>query len=215
MLIDYLAGRVDTGEMLAWLIAVVVAITVHEFGHAKSAEIAGDPTPRAMGRISLNPLAHYDPIGTTLFLFAGFGWAKPVPINPLTFHHPRRDVVLVSLWGPLSNFVLAALLALPIRLHLTGAYTMPVLVMIYANLLLGFFNLIPIGPLDGAHALEGLLSDRARLRLYSFYARYQGAMLLALVIILAVRPISAVVFGFILIPVRFLLSLLVGGGGGL
>ncbi|MBU0607946.1 MAG: site-2 protease family protein, partial [Armatimonadetes bacterium] len=110
MLLSYLEGRVGLPELLSWLLAVVIAITVHEFAHAKSADMAGDSTARLKGRVTLNPIAHYDPLGSTLFLVLGFGWAKPVPINPLALRPPRRDAVLVSLWGPLSNLITACLL---------------------------------------------------------------------------------------------------------
>lgn len=196
--------------VIAWLIAFVVAITVHEFAHAKSAEIAGDATPRAHGRVTLNPVAHYDPIGSTLFLLFGFGWAKPVPVNPRAFRSPRRDAILVSLWGPLSNFITAALFALPVRLGLLGSYTMPAVVIMYANLMLGFFNLIPVGPLDGAHVLEGLLSVRANMRLAAFYQRNQMWLLLAVLIIFFVPAVGNLVFGVIGIPAQVMLAVLAG-----
>jgi len=215
MLRRFIGGEIGVGEALAWLIAVTVAITVHEFAHAKRAERAGDPTPRAMGRVTLNPLAHYDPLGSTLFLVFGFGWAKPVPVNPLAFRHPRRDGVMVALWGPLSNFITAAVMAMPIRFHLAGDHAMPLMVIVYANLLLGVFNLIPLGPLDGAHVLEGLLADRARLRLYAFYGRYQRVMLIFLLLVLFVPAVNHYVFGIVLAPVHIMMSLLIGSGPGL
>lgn len=210
MLSGYLSGDMGFGQLLAWLIAVTFAITVHEFAHAKSAELAGDSTPRLRGRVTLNPLAHYDPIGTTLFLVFGFGWAKPVPINPWAFRNRRRDVVLVSLWGPLSNLLSAIVLSLPLRLGLAGPYAPPLAVIVFANLVLCIFNLIPIAPLDGAHILEGLLSDKANQRLAAFYARHQLTMLIAVLVIFFVHPISRLVFGAIMVPVIALLKLLAG-----
>jgi Zn-dependent protease len=213
MLNQYLQGRIDLGTLLAWLIAVTIALTVHEFSHAKSADSAGDPTPRAMGRLTLNPLAHYDLVGSTLFLLFGFGWAKPVPVNPLAFRRPRRDAIMVSLWGPLSNFITAVIFAIPVRLGLAGDYTMPLVVIVYANLALGVFNLIPFGPLDGAHVLEGLLSMQANRRMQAFYHRNQTLLLILVLVILFVPSISRIVFGIIFIPVRLLLHLLIGGAG--
>lgn len=210
MLKSFIQGQIGLGELLAWLIAVVIAITVHEFAHAKSAELYGDPTPRAQGRVTLNPLAHYDPIGTTLFLVFGFGWAKPVPVNVLAMRNPRWNGTMVALWGPLSNFLTAALLAIPVRLGITGLYTGPTVIIMFACLLLGVFNLIPLGPLDGAHVLEGILSDRQRVRLYAFHARFQSVMLILLLLVLAVPPINRAVFGVILVPVMILLRLLAG-----
>lgn len=213
MLRTFLRGEIGLAELLAWLIAVIVAITIHEFAHAKSAERAGDPTPRAHGRVTLNPLAHFDLIGSTLFLIMGFGWAKPVPINPAFFRHPRRDEVMVSLWGPLSNFLTAAVLAMPLRFGVAGDYGMPLLIMVFANLLLGVFNLIPVGPLDGAHVLEGLLSPQGRMKLAMFYAKYQSVLMIVFLAIFFIRPLGNLVFGIIFIPVRLLLGLLVGSGG--
>jgi Zn-dependent protease len=214
MLMSFIRGQTGVGELAAWLVAVVIAITVHEFAHAKSAEVAGDSTPRQWGRVTLNPLAHYDPIGSTLFLVMGFGWAKPVPINPAQMRQPRRDTVLVSLWGPLSNLLLAVVLAIPVRLGVLGEYTVPVIIIMFANLVLAVFNMIPIGPLDGAHVMEGLLSDQKRLRLHEFYRRNQQWLLLGFLVVFLVPEINRVVFGAILLPVRLLLGLLVGGGSG-
>lgn len=213
MLLNLLSGpmdQIDWGQVLAWLLAVVVAITVHEFAHAKSAEVAGDPTARKAGRVTLNPLAHYDLIGSTMFLIVGFGWAKPVPINPLYFKHRRRDSVLVSLWGPLSNLLTAAVFAIPLRFGVSGDYTMPLAIIVLANLMLAVFNLIPIAPLDGSHILEGLLSARANQRLAEFYARNQMILLILFLVVFFVPPVSDVVFGIIRIPVGILMRLLTG-----
>lgn len=210
MLRSFIQGQIGLGELLAWLVAVVVAITVHEFAHAKSAEHYGDPTPRSMGRVTLNPLAHYDLIGTTLFLVFGFGWAKPVPVNVLAMRNPRWSGVMVAFWGPLSNCLTAVLLAIPVRLGVTGVYTAPTVIIMFACLLLAVFNLIPLGPLDGAHVLEGLLNDRQRVQLYAFYARFQSVMLILLVLILAVPQVNRAVFSVILVPVGLMLRLLVG-----
>lgn len=210
MLLRFLGNEMDLAGLLSWLIAVVVAITVHEFAHAKSAEMAGDPTARSLGRVTLNPLAHYDLVGSTMFLILGFGWAKPVPVNPLYFKHRRRDNILVSLWGPLSNFILAVLLAIPLRLGVTGDYTMTVVIMVFANLMLGVFNLIPIAPLDGSHVLEGVLSARANQRLAAFYARNQQLLLIVFLVVFFVPPVRQIVFGVIFVPVGILMRLLTG-----
>ena len=210
MLLQSLGNGFDPAWLLSWLIAVTVAITIHEFSHAKRADLAGDPTPRAMGRLTLNPLAHYDLIGTTLFLLAGFGWAKPVPVNPLAFRHPRRDALMVALWGPLSNFLTAAAFALPVRLGVAGPYGRPLAVIVLANLLLGVFNLIPFGPLDGAHVLESSLSVRANYRLHAFYERHRVLLLIAAVLLLFVPPFSTVFLGIITWPAYTLAYLLLG-----
>jgi Zn-dependent protease len=200
MLNALLNGRLDL--VLAWLIAATIAITVHEFAHAKSADLAGDPTPRRNGRLTLNPLAHYDLVGTTLLLLWGMGWAKPVPINPLAFRHPRRDVIWTSLWGPLSNLILAVLFAIPLRLGVTGAYTMPVELIIRLNIVLAVFNLIPIPPLDGSHILPALLSVRSARRLEDFYARSQGWLFIGLIVL--------VFAGALTVPIDILSWLIMG-----
>lgn len=201
----------DWAQLLAWLLAVVIAITVHEFAHAKSAEKAGDPTARKAGRVTLNPLAHYDPVGSTMFLLMGFGWAKPVPVNPLYFKNRRRDNIMVSLWGPLSNLLVATAAAIPLRLGIAGEHTMTFAIIVFANLLLAIFNLIPIAPLDGSHILEGFLSAKANQRLAAFYARNQQLLLIAFLVVFFVGPVRSAVFGVIMIPVRFMMLLLTGG----
>jgi len=210
MLRLFFSGEADLGELLAWLFALAIAITVHEYAHAKRADLAGDPTPRAEGRLTLNPLAHYDIIGSTLILLFGFGWAKPVPINPLAFRHPRRDLLFVSLWGPLSNFVTAAILALPLRLHLAGDYAMPLMIIVYLNIALGVFNLIPVPPLDGSHILEALLPPRQQQKLARWAARNIQWMILAFFLIMFVPMLNKIFFTFLHIPIGALFWLLTG-----
>jgi Zn-dependent protease len=155
--------------IIALLATLAISLTFHEFAHAWSATELGDDTPRLNGRLSLNPLAHLDPIGSILLVVAGFGWAKPVPVNPYNFRNPKLGIALVSAAGPFANFILALVAAIPFRIGLinllyshagsqgladavaTILYTFVVL-----NLNLMLFNLIPIGPLDGAKILRGL-----------------------------------------------------------
>ncbi len=147
---------------LARLIVLFGALTVHEFAHAWSATQFGDDTPRLNGRLTLNPLAHLDPIGSLLLLVAGFGWAKPVPVNPYALQrHSPSALMWVSLAGPLSNFLMAVLAAIPFRMQwvplFTDATSSSATILasnmlwefIYINLILMLFNLIPIAPLDG------------------------------------------------------------------
>lgn len=145
--------------------ALLVAVTVHELAHAVVADRLGDPTARRLGRITLNPLPHIDPLGAIAFVLAGFGWAKPVPVNAHNLPHPVRDMAWVALAGPISNFATAfvALVAVRLLAHVGGALpivTEPlagVLFWIYVfNLALGIFNLIPLPPLDGGHFLPYL-----------------------------------------------------------
>lgn len=171
----------NPGLFLATLfVAVAVCITIHEFAHAKRADLAGDPTPRRNGRLSLNPIDHFDPIGTTMFFLLGFGWAKPVPVNPYNFRNPRRDGVMVALWGPLSNIMLAVALALIVRFTPIPSPSLTILMGYTArlSLLLAFFNVIPVPPLDGSHVLSGLL-PYPKARAYDYFiSRYRGPALL-------------------------------------
>lgn len=149
--------------LIARLIVLVVAFTIHEFAHAWTATQFGDDTPRLNGRLTLNPLAHLDPMGSLVLLFAGFGWAKPVPVNPYLLERRSSAALMwVSLAGPLSNFLLAILAAIPFRAGLLSvnrafasapgflpSIEMILLEFIVINLVLMLFNLIPLAPLDG------------------------------------------------------------------
>jgi Zn-dependent protease len=179
------SGGFDAAAFITWVVALAIGITVHEFGHAYRAEKAGDPTPRQNGRVSLYPWDHYDPIGTTLILLFGLGWAKPVPTNPFMFRHPRRDEIMVSLWGPLANLLVAVAFAIPVRFGLVPAeYVWPIASIIRLQLLLAVFNLIPIYPLDGSHVLSALLPVPAARRLDAIY-RQSGPVLLIVVFMVA------------------------------
>src|SRR5207244_4796420 len=138
--------------------ALLIAVTIHEVAHALVADRLGDPTPRALGRITLNPFPHIDLFGALAFVVAGFGWAKPVPVNAANLRHPRRDMALVAAAGPVSNFLMAfvglVLFVLARQSGLVGAPVAQVLLWIFQfNLALGIFNLIPLPPLDGRHFL--------------------------------------------------------------
>jgi Zn-dependent protease len=157
-----------------WLIALTVAITIHEFAHAYMADRLGDPTPRLQGRLTLNPLAHLDPLGTLMMLLVRFGWGKPVQFDPFNLRNPRRDGAIISLAGPASNFIVAIVCAVIIHLLFNSRLFLisnPILNMasfaliailqpiIVLNVALGVFNLVPIHPLDGFKIVEGILPD--------------------------------------------------------
>lgn len=156
-------------QILSFLIAIVVGLTIHEFSHAFVANYLGDPTAKYAGRLSLNPLRHLDPLGTALlliFLFTfgfGFGWGKPVPVNPYNLRHKHGEL-LVSLAGPFSNFLLAILVIVVLAFlppSLTVGWSQDFFklfyTMILVNVMLGLFNLLPIPPLDGSKILFDLL----------------------------------------------------------
>jgi Zn-dependent protease len=165
----------DPSTLICRLIVLLTAFSVHEFAHAWTANYFGDDTPRINGRLTLNPLAHLDIIGSLMLVVAGFGWAKPVPVNPYALQ--RRSphaLTLVSLAGPMSNFLMALIAAIPFRVnlissqtairdaYLIGAHLFPTLPQflwefITINLLLMLFNLIPLSPLDGDKILTGIL----------------------------------------------------------
>jgi Zn-dependent protease len=159
----------DPIELLRSLVlkipALLLAVTIHEVAHGWVADRLGDPTARLSGRLTLNPLPHIDPIGALAFIIAGFGWAKPVPVNARNLRHPVRDMAVVGVAGPLSNFVVAfvARLALEMAERLLDSpfLALPLIGVLrwtyLFNLALGIFNLIPIPPLDGGHFLPYLL----------------------------------------------------------
>lgn len=150
-------------EVLAAVPALLLALSFHEYAHGKVASLLGDPTPARQGRLTVNPLAHLDPLGTLLLVIAGFGWAKPVEINPFYFRgNRRRALVLVSLAGPLMNLVLAYLAAFALASWAPAGYLRALLswLLLY-NVLLAVFNLLPVPPLDGSKVVAGLLPPQA------------------------------------------------------
>ncbi len=195
--------------VLSWLIAITIGLTVHEFAHAYAADQVGDPTPRAAGRVSLNPIDHYDTIGTTMILLFGFGWGKPVPVNPLNFSKPRRDNFIVSVAGIATNILVALLAALPIRFGVAGEYVLPLAVIAFLNLLLAFFNLLPLGPLDGAHIVESILPPQQS-RKFSRWSQEWGGRALMLVIAADWILGIPILRFFIMTPVSLLGTLFAG-----
>lgn len=147
---------------------MVIGITVHEFAHAWVANKFGDPTAKMEGRVSLNPMAHLDPIGTIMFLIIGFGWGKPVPTNPHYLRH-KQDELKVAIAGIVANLLVATLLAIPLRIAMLKGIVIdsePILVfikkLVEINVLLAAFNILPIPPLDGSHFVEYFLDDEGR-----------------------------------------------------
>ena len=169
---------------------ILFGLTVHEYAHARAAEMLGDPTARDLGRVTLNPLAHIDPLGLIMLYIARFGWAKPVPVDPRYFRDPKKDMMLVSLAGPAANLVLAVLVALVLRAGLmnvgTGGLGQAVGYMAFyavsINVILAVFNLIPIPPLDGSKILLGLLPPE-HARALERYERIGPLVLVGLILL--------------------------------
>ncbi|OGM17999.1 hypothetical protein A2685_00870 [Candidatus Woesebacteria bacterium RIFCSPHIGHO2_01_FULL_37_10] len=184
-------------NLIAWILAFIIAITIHEAAHAWMADKLGDPTARLMGRLSLNPLVHYDPVGTTLLLglvfmrslglpVIPFGWAKPVRFDPFNLKNPRRDSAMISLAGPVSNLLLAALLSLILRLSLLpyssfGLIFTLISPVITLNVVLAIFNLVPVHPLDGGKIFIGLLPRDQAEEADRFLTRYGMLILIFLI----------------------------------
>ncbi len=211
----------DPATLIARSIVLLVAFTIHEFAHAWSATQFGDDTPRIHGRLTLNPLAHLDPMGSLLLLVAGFGWAKPVPVNPYALQRRSGAALMwVSLAGPFSNFLLAILAAIPFRMglvHLGDVYVQgaffPTPAKIFyefllINLVLMLFNLIPLAPLDGEKILEYFAPPSIAKAMYNI--RPYGPMLL--IVIAVVLPYFGIdIIGWILgPPLNSLMTILVG-----
>ncbi len=174
--INFFAAVIFVGAMIT---ALVLGISFHEFSHAFVADRLGDGLPRRMGRLTLNPLAHLEPVGTMLMLLVGFGWGRPVPVNPNATRNPKATLGFTAAAGPLSNFVVAAIAGLPIKLNLvswtspfikdnaralavhgwtSGEYLSVYLsAIVLFSLILGVFNLLPIAPLDGFKVALGFL----------------------------------------------------------
>ena len=197
MLFQIIASSGTIGDkiitLLLLVLVMIMSLTVHEYSHGYAAYKLGDSTAKADGRLSLNPLRHLDPVGALMLLIIGFGYAKPVPVITRNFKKPRRDFAIVSIAGPLSNFILAFIgalfLALMVKLDYARVYkdmlyyvneTVPMVISLFLyyfillNLGLGLFNLIPLPPLDGSNVVLCLLPNRlaskyAQLRRYTPY----------------------------------------------
>src|SRR5918996_233293 len=185
-------GDVSIERLIAGIIALLVGLTFHEFSHALLADQLGDHRPRAMGRLTLNPLPHIDPIGALMLVVAGFGWAKPVMVNPAALRSGRQGLALVAVAGPVANVVVAVFFAIVYRvLNLAGIEDGFVLnlvgLIVQLNILLAIFNVIPIPPLDGYNVLLAFLPPRQAMvvRQYSPY----GVIVLLLLVLLPNSPL--------------------------
>jgi Zn-dependent protease len=193
-----------------FVIAIVLGITVHEFMHAYAAHRLGDDTGRLMGRLSLNPAAHFDFFGSLLLVLAGFGYGKPVPFNESRLRGAAA-VSLVAIAGPLSNFGIAALCAIPLRFGgvdpFGGAYTQILTLVVQINCILGIFNLIPIPPLDGSKVLFAFLHPRTAWQIRPVLEQYGFIILIAAMFVplFGGQTLIGIVFNELLFPLERLL----------
>ncbi len=195
---------------------ILLSLTVHEYFHGWTANKLGDPTAKMRGRLTLNPIAHLDILGTILMFIVGFGWAKPVPIDPRNFKDPKKDTILVAIAGPLSNLAMALAAGLALRYMIPkmvsgeisseGIYSVIAIILILTlvyGIALAVFNMIPIPPLDGSRVLYGILPNRYAYA-YSRFEPYGVFFLFALFIF------GGGIFKYLLVPLSYLSVMLSG-----
>jgi Zn-dependent protease len=202
-------------------IMLLVALPVHEFSHALIAYRMGDGTAKLMGRLTLNPIVHFDPLGGTLLLITllsgsgfAFGWAKPTPVNPANLRGGRHSDAWVALAGPLSNLVLAAAAAIPFRTMIATGVEAPLALgvlglFIQINIVLMIFNLIPLPPLDGSHVLLALVDPQTSWRLRVTLQQYGSIILLALILLPSLTGLPSplgILFEVVALPIFHLLT---------
>jgi len=199
---------------------ILLSLTVHEYFHGWTANKLGDPTAKMQGRLTLNPIAHLDILGTILMFVVGFGWAKPVPIDPRNFKDPKKDTILVAIAGPLSNLAMALVAGIALRYMIPkmvsgqisseGVYPVIAIILIltlFYGIALAVFNMIPIPPLDGSRVLYGILPNRYAYA-YSRFEPYGVIFLFALFIF------GGGIFKYLLLPVSYISAMLSGYNSG-
>lgn len=217
-------GELSTNPLgfLFGILALIIAITIHEFAHAWSADRLGDPTPRLMGRLTLNPLAHLDPVGTIMLLIVRFGWGKPVQFDPYNLRFPRRYSAIISLAGPVSNLMLAVASSMVLRIlvvnHVTSLFGLDYWIivlldnLIMYNVVLAVFNLVPIHPLDGFKIVGGIMPE-GYARQWAELERYGMIFLIFLILPLGggvspiyqiISPVISFILGLLLPAARFI-----------
>ncbi len=201
---------------LTFSVAVIIALGIHEYAHAFTAVKCGDPTPKLAGRLTFNPLAHFDVAGLLCFLFLGFGWAKPVPINPFNFKNVKKDSFLVSISGVLANLILA-FISFPIAMLFARVIGVSVvweicfylfLYIFQTNLVFMVFNLIPVYPLDGFNAVASL--TKYNNKFVNFMHRYGGVVLLILIVVFHVTDLFSIIVSYVGYPITWFWMLILG-----
>lgn len=197
--------------LVLYLLVIVVAITVHEFAHAYTADYLGDPTPDMQGRVTLNPASHVDPLGMLFLILFGFGWGRPVLFDPFNLKDPRKDAAIIAVAGPVSNLILAVLASILAYLiaGLTGSFFFDLLftflrIFITINLFLAFFNLIPVHPFDGFKIVGGLL-PRDKAEEWYQLERYGFLFLILLIVPFAGQSMAGSIVNFFIQPLMGIL----------
>lgn len=197
--------------LIVFVASLLLAITVHEFAHAYAALRAGDPTAKIMGRVTLNPIAHLDPMGTILLFLAGFGWGKPVPTNPNNYKR-KSDEIVVALSGIFANLIVATILAIPLRVATiqgvvidSNSWLNLLSIAVDINIVLAAFNILPISPLDGSHIVEYFMNEESKIN-YRVY----GPFILFGVLILD-RTSNLPILSAIMEPIIRIFSVIVKG----
>lgn len=194
-------------NLLYNLPGLLVAIVFHEFSHGMAAYALGDNTAKNAGRLTLNPIKHIDPIGFITLLVFRFGWAKPVPINPLNFKNRKRDTLLVSIAGPVANFTIAIIIVLLFKSNIISNYLLIEILFItlWYNIMLGIFNLLPFPPLDGSKVLASLLPDKIEYYFY-IYEKYFNLVLIALIFTHMIDKILSPLINIVIITLMKILA---------
>mgnify|MGYP000901837055 CR=1 FL=1 len=195
----------DPIQTIFAIIALIMAISIHEYAHAWTAYYLGDPTPKIQGRITINTIKHRDPFGTIFLLLAGFGWGKPVMTHPNNYKNPSRDYVITSFAGPFANLIMAAITSLPTTIALALGYNIEKIAALqftetvyYLNLLLFTFNLLPIYPLDGSKLIMYFIKKPSTMKLF-----ITSGPIILLIILLLHRQIPILSWIFITVNMIF------------
>ena len=204
-------------EQIAWILfsipSILIASTVHEYAHAYAAYKLGDYTAKMNGRMTLNPIAHIDPVGAIMMILFRFGWSKPVPVNEYNFKNPVVGTAITSFAGPFSNLLLAAIMAIPLRIIVAsspdtfGFLGTFLLIFILVNISLTVFNLLPIPPLDGSKILRAFLPESLR-QYWEGFQRY--GMWLLILLLLPISPLYQITSAVLIFFNDLLLGLIIG-----